>query len=75
MLHTTHTTDLDASLLFDPETFQEIIIEYLRKAVTIFSKISKEGSKNTKANDYELEESILSVTWLQHCPTLNGSGV
>jgi tetratricopeptide (TPR) repeat protein len=64
------TSDLDESLLTDPEKSQEIMAsrnekmqanllnaeEYLRKAVTIFSRIAKEESKNTKKNDSELEQ-------------------
>jgi tetratricopeptide (TPR) repeat protein len=65
-----HSSDLNASLLADPERVQEIMASsiekihanalmaenHLRKAVEIFSKISKEGSKNTEHNGYALEQ-------------------
>jgi tetratricopeptide (TPR) repeat protein len=65
-----HTTDLDASLLTDPETIQKMIAStkakleanavmaetHLQKAVTIFSKISKSGYKNTRSKEYEVDE-------------------
>jgi tetratricopeptide (TPR) repeat protein len=65
-----HTMDLDASLLTDPETIQAVLASakakletnalmaetHLRKAVTIFSKISKGGYKNTESKDYQMDE-------------------
>ena len=64
-----HTTELDASLLTDPETIQTMIAStkvkleanalmaeiHLRIAVKIFTKISKGGYKKTRSKDYQMD--------------------